>query len=284
MSNITAFAARGDIGKDVTVILRVVKSADKETDESTLSINKVPKFLIEQAGAMLWDSKTKTWGWNHDISHAMAVALGTVRMYTDVVAGVGIQKKSVVSEQLDYGRIQDKPVQGIATLYAQHLPYNFDQLGDEKKVAVQAQAQKKIQEHQKAMDAERHEIYKKERAGVVASLIQKYEHMAQELPRGVEVLIPAGTQGDTMEWILKTCLVWKDTHGAEHKGFETVSEIGGAFSSMEYYDIRIFIDEEGNAHQFKVVLNETRPKLLEAHLDAKGVRALAQWYEQFQKR
>ena len=87
------------------------------------------------------------------------------------------------------------------------------------------------------------ENYKKEAAGSVAVVVEHYQEMTKKLKSGSKVLVPAGTHGGQMEFLLQQALVKRDKDGREKIGLDSIGEIGGEFNPTDSYNLDIKTDK-----------------------------------------
>ena len=122
-------------------------------------------------------------------------------------------------------------------------------LQDAEKDAVTHEAQVAVFEHIFNLPKEETRAWREENAGMFADMLAHYVDMSKRLNKGSRVLIPAGTHGGTMEWLLEQALVWKDEEGKEHLGISSMNEfkqLGGPFPSSDMYEIVIKRDSNGD--------------------------------------
>lgn len=100
----------------------------------------------------------------------------------------------------------------------------------------------------------------------LAHRVQVATNMPHYLDQGDEVEMESTTHGPVQEAFLKKVLILKDKQGNEKQGFDSVSEIGGAFKPAEGFQIETSIDDQSNQSK----------KLVIYRLDEQGVKTVKQ--------
>jgi hypothetical protein len=168
-------------------------------------------------------------------------------------------------------------------MYNSNLPENFSELDPKEKAAVAKKAQNAVANYLVRLNTPEAEAYKREMAGSFAYVIDHYQQMAKRLKTGSRVLIPAGTHGGVMEFILQQAGVRKDEDGKEVKGFIDLREIGGEFDPSEAFNVDIATDDEGDSKPLVVTFdNKNRPQG-EFRLDSKIIAELKDYYRELHK-
>lgn len=195
-------------------------------------------------------------------------SLETADIYAYEVAG-DAQFVTRARDILNFEKFINKLPFDWTSFYNSHLPGDFEKLSDQEKVVAARNAQTATINHLMSLDAPRAQEYIKEAAGSFAYIIDHYIQIAKRLKSGSEVLIPAGTHGGVMEFVLQQALVRKDENGKEVVGFKNFDEIGGGFNPSESYDVDIATDENGDLKELAVSFEKDsgRPALRDAHLD-----------------
>jgi broad specificity phosphatase PhoE len=249
-----------DYGRDVTV--RIAKAHAEEAKEFD-----VVKAIGSDAGEKNGFGKR---------------AFETADLYAKEVAGDEVLRSKVQSV-LSYETIISPVPHDYQKLYNDSLPVNFDELSPEEKSAAARVAQRAMLDHLVASDTPEAEAYKREEAGAFAYLVEHYRDMAKRLKDGSKVLIPAGTHGGTMEFLLQQALVRKNDDGSTIVGFKKLDEIGGEFSPSEDYNVDVSTDENGHPAPMRVSFdnpfnNPGRVLPEVAYLDEAIVAELADYY------
>ena len=210
-------------------------------------------------------------------------SLETADIYAHEIAG-DEQFATRAQKILNYETFVNKDPFDWNVVYNSNLPDNFETLSDEEKVVAAKKAQATTLNHLIALDTPEAQAMKQEAAGSFAYLIDHYMQMTKRLKSESKVLIPAGTHGGVMEFVLQQALVRKDKNGQEVVGFKDIAEIGGEFSPSEAYDVDIATDEDGNVGELKVSFDSpARPSLQGAHLDKARLEELKNFYAELHK-
>ncbi len=190
----------------------------------------------------------------------MQRALETADIYAEQIAGDKVLNTRG-SEVLSYETLKLSPPFDWKKEYDSHLPDNFEQLSNEEKVKAAKTAQAATFSVLFNLHTPEAEDMKKELAGSFAYLVDRYTKMAHRLDSGSRVLMPAGTHGGSMEFLLQCALVWTDEQGVQHTGLDSLEPIGGEFSPSDSYNVSLKTDAEGNLERVKVTFDSPeRPK------------------------
>ena len=168
-------------------------------------------------------------------------------------------------------------------IYKANLPEDFNLLSDQDKVKATSKAKKAVLNYAISLDTPEAEACRKEAAGAFASLIVHYQKMGKKLKSGSKVLIPAGTHGGNMEFLLQQTLIRKDNKGSEVVGFKNIDDIGGTFEHSEAYNVDIKTDENGDDKLLQVSFDNNARSEADLRLDYNKVKELAQYYEDLHK-
>jgi len=210
----------------------------------------------------------------------MGRALETAHIYANEIAPDGTLNTRP-TEVLSYANLVSKVPYNHTEIYNANLPENFESLSDEEKVEAQAKAQIAVTEHVLGLTGPEADQYRKEAAGSLAYLITHYQEVVHRLKSGTKTLLPAGSHGGFVEFLMKAALVRKDAEGKKIRGFSTLNEIGGPHSPSEAFTVGVATDRSGNDKPLKFTFDETnRPDLGEMELDAKTVKELAEFYKE----
>jgi hypothetical protein len=252
-----------EFGRQVEIVLKFIRHGER-TKEGTLTdhgrditAERARESGLEEAG---FDA-VKAIGSNAGPKNpdGMGRSLETADIYGYEIGG-DAQFATRAQKALNYQTfVNQEPFDWLA-FYNSNLPENFNELSDEEKVNAAKQAQVATVNHLINLDTPEAKGYRQEAAGSFAYVIDHYAQMAKRLKSESKVLIPAGTHGGVMEFVLREALVRKDRDGKEIIGFSDLDEIGGEFSPSEGYDVDIETDEDGNLGPLKVSFdNKSRP-------------------------
>ena len=213
----------------------------------------------------------------------MPRSLETADIYATEVAGEELMNTRI-SRALNYETLRTPAHYDHASTYNSYLPEDFDRLEGDDKVKASKRAQTMTVNHAFSIHTPEAEKFKRETAGSFASVVLHYADMAKRLKSGSDVLIPAGTHGGTMEYLLQQALITKDAEGKERVGFDTLDTIGGEMDPSDSYNVCVRTDEKGNLLPLRVTFdNKNRPQT-ELYLDAPTVKELADFYDALQKK
>ncbi len=121
--------------------------------------------------------------------------------------------------------------------------------------------------------------YKKRTGMVFRDPDRAIRKLSQRLKSNSRVLIPAGTHGGMMEFILQFALVKEKEDGSKIIGFKDSTEIGGEFDPSESFNIRISTDKNGESMPLTVTFdNPNRKSEKKMYLDEKKIEELKQFY------
>jgi hypothetical protein len=206
----------------------------------------------------------------------MQRSLETVDIYAHEIAGEEAFNTRV-EKALSYESLISPLPHDYNKTYKANIPSNFDDLTDEEKKEISKKAQEAVMNELIQLDTPEAIQYKKEAAGALASVVVHYIEVAHRLKSGSRVLLPAGTHGGVMEFLLEQALIRKDDEGNEILGFKNIEDIGGAFSPSESYDVDVQTDENGKLKPITVNLGNRREG--EFSLKESIVRELAEFYD-----
>lgn len=206
----------------------------------------------------------------------MGRALETAHIYADELAD---QDKFVTRENvlLSYETIISPAPYDHMAMYNDNLPKNFLTLSDSDKAEASKKAQTAVVSYLAELKTPEAIQYKKEIAGAYACLIDHYIRMLPKLKSGSKVLIPAGTHGGMMEFILLEAGVITNNDGNAKTGL-TLSGIGGGFDPSEAFNIDITTDEEGQNKPLVVTFDNPNRPIKEVSLDMKKIKELKDFY------
>lgn len=209
----------------------------------------------------------------------MQRSLETAHIYAHEIAG-DEAFKTRAEKVLSYETYVNPSPYNHTEVYNSFLPEDYDSLDDEAKATAAAVAQSETVNHLINLDTPEARAYKQEIAGSYAYVIDHYQRVAKRLNEDSKVLMPAGTHGGLMEFLLEEALVRTDKEGNQVRGFRNLEEIGGAFMPSEAFNVDIATDENGNNKQLVVTFdNSSRPAASEMYLDETRLRELRNYYQ-----
>ena len=206
-------------------------------------------------------------------------AFETADIYAHTIAGDGAFN-SRVEKVLSFEGLKNSVPYDHVEIYNASLPENFNSLSNEEKAVAAKKAQAAVIDHLINLDTPEADAYRDEMAGAFAYLIEHYRKMTKKLKSGSKVLLPAGTHGGVMEFLLQKALVRTDKDGNEVIGFKNSKEIGGEFSPSEAYNVDIVTDENGDYKPLMVSF-DTKSRGMDGklYLDENKIKELAEFYE-----
>ena len=211
-------------------------------------------------------------------------AFETADIYAHTIAGEEAFN-SRIEKALSFETLKNPVPYNHVEIYNENLPANFEELGDEEKANAAKVAQAAGMTHLINMKQPEAVAYKREMAGAFAYLVEHYKKMAERLNSDSKVLMPAGTHGGVMEFLLQECLIKKDEEGNVTAGFEQASEIGGEFSPSDSYNVDIETDENGEFKKLVVSFDDPNRNqgFTDLYLDEDKVKELSTYYHSLHK-
>lgn len=280
-------------GAGVTILIKFMRHGERDRAGNLLDLGReITKARAEESGIQAGDfDAVKAIG-----SDAMGVdqntlgsaqgkprSLETADIYAAQVAGEELMNTRK-SRTLNYETLETPAHYDHVGTYNSYLPENFDSLEGEEKIRASKHAQTMTVNHAFSIHTPEAEKFKRETAGSFASIVLHYADVAKRLKSGSDVLIPAGTHGGTMEYLLQQALVTTDAEGKEKVGFDTLDTIGGEIDPSDSYNVCVRTDEKGGLLPLRVTFdNKSRPQG-ELYLDANKVKELALFYEELHKK
>lgn len=205
-------------------------------------------------------------------------AMETAAIYAQEVAGDEVFN-SRINKQLSYEGLVNPLPFDHKEVYDSLLPDNFNDLPESDKIKASKTAQAAEINLLFKLKTEAAEKYKRETAGAAAYVIGHYQEMAKRLNSESKVLIPAGSHGGLMEFLLQQALIRKDNDSKEKIGLESIEEIGGEFDPSDSYNIDIRTDDKGELQALEVSFdNHNRPQG-KMSLDKNKLTELAEDYK-----
>lgn len=210
----------------------------------------------------------------------MARSVETAHIYGHEIAGRDAYNTRV-NEALSYESLANKAPYDHTEIYKANLPANYEDLSDSDKATAAKKAHVAAIKYLTDLNTPEANAYIQECAGALAYVVENYEKMARRLKPESRVLVPAGTHGGVMEFLLKEALVRKDEGGNEVVGFQDLKEIGGPFMPSETFNVNISTDESGVEKQLAVSFDSSeRPSDPDMYLDANRVHELSAYYKE----
>jgi len=269
-------------GRNVEILIKFMRHGERGKDSQLLDLGRdITKRKAGESGIKRDDfDAVKAIGSNaapikEDIK--MGRALETADIYATEI--VGDEKfKTRVNNILSYETLVSPRPYNHTEIYNKNLPDNFNELVDTEKIVAAKKAQMATVNYLIGLSTPEALQYKKEIAGSFACIVKHYQEMAKKLNSGSKVLLPAGTHGGTMEFLLQQALVVRD--GDKKKiGFNDIKEIGGEFDPSDSYNVDIQTDDKGEFKEFKVNFdNQDRPQK-EMSLDMDKINELVEFYQ-----
>ena len=271
-------------GADVTIAIRLMRHGERDKEGNLLQHG---REMTKQAGmeseehAEHWDA-VKALG--SDAGPHGETGMGrskeTAAIFASQIGSDGELLTPRTRDILSYESFLTKPPYDHVSIYNSLLPENFNDLDDVEKSNVAQIAQRKVVEHLWNLETVEAGTYKKEIAGAYAVFILHYAEMAKRLKSGSRVLLPSGTHGGMMEFLLREALV--DMDGKDEWSLD---DIGGDFNPSEGFTIEMGTDTKGNEKQILLrfdahsVVGKERPQD-EFVLDREKLEKLADFYNE----
>ncbi len=109
--------------------------------------------------------------------------------------------------------------------------------------------------------------------------------LGSRLYSGSKTLVPAGSHDPVIEYILKEALVWEDSDGNTHEGFNNNKEIGGEFDPGEGYSVNIKRNENGELEPLTITFrNPKRAHIKNPRFELPKIRELSAFYKKLQNK
>jgi hypothetical protein len=269
-------------GKSVSIVLKFIRHGERDLagnltdygrsvtrDEAKGSPEKDREYdAIKAVGSNAGPKK-----------EGMGRSLESAHIYAEELAGEDVLNPRE-HDLLSYESMTLPVPYDHAALYNSLVPANFNELPDIEKAAAAKAAQEAVLDHMIGMKSPEAEAYKKEAAAQFAKFIAHYADMTKRLKGGSKVLLPSGTHGGTMEWLLQQALVMTSQSGEQKIGFDRIEEIGGAFVPSEAYNVAIATDKEGNLTEMTVSFDSPNRPQGKMHLDQQKLKELVAFYNE----
>ena len=130
------------------------------------------------------------------------------------------------------------------------------------------------------------ESMKKEAAGAFAVFIEQMIDRMKNMQNNETAIVPAGTHGGVMEYLLQQAMIWTDEEGKQHgPGFMRIEEIKGAFMASEGYNLEIENGRDGKLSEIRVTFQDKarRSGIYNAQIDISLMHSLADYYRGLHK-
>lgn len=278
-------------GASVTILVKFIRHGERDKSGNLLDIGReITKKRAQESGIEAEDfDAVKAVGsdamgvdQNNVGSAAKPRSLETADIYAREIVGEEALNTRI-NRTLNYETLKTPAPYDHTGTYNSYLPENFDQLKGDEKIKASKRAQTMTVNHAFSLHTPGAEKFKMETAGSFASVVLHYADMAKRLKSGSDVLIPAGTHGGTMEYLLQQALITKDTEGRDRVGFDTLDVIGGEMDPSDSYNVCVRTDEKGDLLPLRVTFdNKNRPQT-ELYLDANKVKELAGFYKELHR-
>jgi hypothetical protein len=276
---------------DVLIDLKFVRHGERDKDGNLIDLGRdITKERAAELGIEADDyDLIKAIG--SDVGPQSGIEVGDVR--GSIQAGRALETAHIFAQELP-GRKGSTRARGVLAyntiksdvpydhkeIYEANLPKDFESLEGDERVAAAARAQSAVMSHVANLNTPEAETYKKEVAGAFASTIEHFAAMAKRLKEGSRVLIPAGTHGGMIEFLLQQALVTYNEHGEKHIGFSNIDEIGGGLNPSESFTVEIRTNDEGELEEFKIHFDESsRPNFGDLSLDTGKLQELSEFYQ-----
>jgi hypothetical protein len=279
----SGFEQQEKFGRNVEILIKFIRHGERGKDSQLLDLGReTTKRKAFESGIKKDDfNAVKAIGSNaapirEDIK--MGRALETADIYATEIAG---DEKFItrVNDILNYENLISPRPYNHLEIYNNNLPENFNELSDAERVIAAKSAQAATVNYLINLSTPKALQYKKEIAGSFAYVIKHYQEMAKKLYSESKVLLPAGTHGGIMEFLLQQALVVKHGSDKEKLGFKDIKDIGGEFDPSDSYNVDIQTDNNGELKELRVSFdNHNRPQG-EMFLDMNKINELAGFYQ-----
>lgn len=274
---------RKESGENVEIVLKFIRHGERDLEGNLTDYGRtVTKERAQESGVLKTDfDAIKAIGSTAGPKgpSGMQRSLETADIYAHEIAGdEAFQTRA--RDILSYEKLINDIPTDWAQIYNANIPANFSELSDEQKASAAQKAQTATVNHVFQLNTPEAEAYKREVAGAFAYVIDHYQQMAKRLKSGSRVLIPAGTHGGVMEFILQQALVRKDEKGNEITGLSNLEEIGGEFDPSEAFNVDVATNENGEDKALVVTFDNQRRPHNEFYLDPQKIAELKGYYQE----
>ena len=243
-------------GSNVEIVLKFIRHGERDKENNLTDIGReITHQKAQESGIIKTDfDAVKAIGSNVGPKSkiGMGRSLETAHIYAHEIArdeAFNTRRQDI----LNYETLVSKPPYDHKGIYDSNLPENYNELSDEEKIKASKKAQEATVNYLVSLNTPEAHAYKDEVAGSFAYIVDHYIRMAKHLKSDSRVLIPAGTHGGTMEFLLQKALVHEDADGNKAIGFNKLSEIGGEFSPSDSYNVNIKTNEQGDLERRTVI-------------------------------
>lgn len=264
-------------GQKVHVLVKFTRHGERDSEGNLLDLGReITKEKAISSGVNKDDfDAIKAIGSNATPQGELNIgrSLETADIYSKEIAG-DEAFSTRINDILSYETIKNKLPFDYKEVYDSFLPENFNDLSDDEKVKASKKAQCGIMNLLFEMEGDGTDGYLKESAGALAYVVNHYQNMAKKLNSGSKVLIPAGTHGGLMEFLLQQALIIKGK-----VGFDDINDIGGEFDPSESYNIAIKTDENGDLEDVVVSFDDPKRPKGKMTLDKDKFKELVEYYK-----
>lgn len=258
-------------GKNVKLKIKLGRHAEKEIGEVEGLLSEQGEKSAQEYGASLYPGEA------YGLKGYSSVQPRAERTRDIVMEGAEekfIKLKPRSRKELDYKDIKNAPPGGWGQYAEKFLTEkypSFDSLSIEEKY-------KAMQESEDYMCsvALKNDKYVEEAASRIAHFLDTQLRMANRLKKDSKAILVDVTHNTLIMAFLKKCLIIKDIKTRSVKrGFGDLAEIGGSFNPMEFFELEIEIDAQGNKKIVPKFGNPARFKDAEWSLDLDELKRLS---------
>jgi len=273
-------------GKNITIVLKFMRHGERNTQNELLELGRETTRQRARESKLTADDFDAVLPIGSNVDPRLPLDIGrsleTAQIYAREIAA-DKAPDAEPEDALNFKTLKSPTPYDHVQMYNSYLPTNYDQLDDEGKKAANKVAQQKLLNYVAALDTPEAQTYKKEIAGSFAYIIEDYEKSATELDKDASVLVPAGTHGGTMEFLLQQALVHRGPDGDFKIGFKSLDEIQGEFDPSEAYNVIVETDAEGNLKRPRVLFDNLARRQEDMYLDQEKLKELARFYSELHK-
>ena len=205
-------------------------------------------------------------------------AFETAETYATEIAGDDALNTRV-NDLMSYEKIMAPVPYDHDVIIESHLPQDYASLSEEGQSAAMAEAQSAAAQEELSMTTPEAIAYRKESASLHAHALNHYRMMVKRLKSGSKVLIPLGTHGTMVEYLLMEALVHKGENGEDIVGTNSVEDFGGEFGTSDSYTLHVDTDEQGNEKALRLTLDQGEKAGQEFTLDLQKLDELDEEYK-----
>ncbi|MFA6271916.1 MAG: hypothetical protein WC693_02290 [Patescibacteria group bacterium] len=274
-------------GRNVRIVIKFIRHGERSDDGRLLDSGREDTQELAKGVDKEQFDAVKAIGSNHGPASGVETKGGTRKMgralETSHIFASEVDEDeeftSRASEILDPDNLHAPAPYDHKAMVKSFLPENYEDLPEEEKNKLYKEA------HQKTLNyalLELHSpealMWKMERAGAFANIIEHYQKMATRLKSGSKVLLPAGTHSPYLEMILQFALVRENEAGQDWQ--ISPEEIGGAFYPSEAYNVEIETDDAGALKELGINFDNPERPQGKLKLDADTIKYLSEHYEE----